>query len=213
MRIRYYVENLNRNECYAVIGYFYNICKNLESFRGCSKFFCLFNSFVEKFELENRTLEVIRAVIQKSIQEKQLTLFNPRENYQHPFDYRNELEQNFEEDLMISKKFEKFNTHTILNINLCRCIFAKNENFAKIIALTFFYKETEQIDLDILEKSSKDIKMPSHISQAIKNIKPINFLIEALKLSEEEAKLLLLAYRTGAIYELITRSGYLQPLG
>jgi ATPase, AAA family len=202
MRIRYYVENLNRNECYAVIGYFYNICKNLDSFRGCSKFFCLFNSFVEKFELENRTLEVIRAVIQKSIQEKQLTLFNPRENYLHPFDYRNELEQNFEEDLMISKKFEKFNTHTILNINLCRCIFAKNENFAKIIALTFFYKETEQRDLDILEKPSKDIKMPSHISQAIKNIKPIAFLSEALKLSDEEAKLLLLAYRTGAIYEL-----------
>ena len=202
MRIRYYVENLNRNECYAVIGYFYNICKNLDSFRGCSKFFCLFNAFVEKFELENRSLEVTQAVIQKSIQEKQLTLFNPRENYLHPFDYRNELEQNFEEDLMISKKFEKFNTHTILNINLCRSIFAKNENFAKIIALTFFYKETEQIDLDILEKPSKDIKMPSHILQAIKNIKPIAFLIEALKLSDEEAKLLLLAYRTSAVYEL-----------
>ena len=56
--------------------------------------------------------------------------------------------------------------------------------------------------LDILEKPFKDIKMPSHISQAIKNIKPIAFLIEALKLSDEEAKLLLLAYRTSAIYEL-----------
>ena len=139
---------------------------------------------VERFELENRTLEVIRAVIQKSIQEKQLTLFNPRENYQHPFDYRNELEQNFEEDLMISKKFEKFNTHTILNINLCRCIFAKNENFAKIIALTFFYKETAQVDLGILKKTLNNIKMPSHILHAINNVKPINFLIEALKLSE-----------------------------
>ena len=202
MRIRYYVENLNRNECYAVIGYFYNICKNLDSFRGCSKFFCLFNAFVEKFELENRTLEVIRAVIQKSIQEKQLTLFNPRENYLHPFDYRNELEQNFEEDLMIGKKFGKFDTDTVLHINLCRCIFAKKENFAKIIALTFFYKETAPVDLCILEKTINNIKMPSHISQAINNVKPINVLIEALKLSEEEAKLLLLAYRTSAVYEL-----------
>lgn len=202
MRIRYYVENLNRNECYAVIGYFYNICKNLDSFRGCSKFFCLFNALVEKFELENRSLEVVQTIIQKSIQEKQLTLFNPRKNYRHPFDCRNELEQNFEEDLMISKKFKKVNTHTILNINLCRCIFAKNENFAKIIALTFFYKETEQRDLDILEKPSKDIKIPFHISQTINNVKSINFLIEALKLSDEEAQLLLSAYRTSAIYEL-----------
>ena len=202
MRIRYYIENLEMDECYAIIGYFYNICKNLDSFRGCSKFFCLFNSFVEKFELENRSLEVTQAVIQKSIQEKQLTLFNPRENYQHPFDYRNELEQNFEEDLMISKKFEKFNTHTILNINLCRCIFAKKENFAKIIALIFFYKETAQVDLGILKKTLNNIKMPSHILHAINNAKPINFLIEALKLSDEEAKLLLLAYRTSAVYEL-----------
>ena len=202
MRIRYYVENLNRNECYAVIGYFYNICKNLDSFRGCSKFFCLFNAFVEKFELENRSLEVTQAIIQKSIQEKQLTLFNPRENYQHPFDYRNELEQNFEEDLMIGKKFGKFDTDTVLHINLCRCIFAKKENFAKIIALTFFYKETAPVDLCILEKTINNIKMPSHISQAINNVKPIKCLIEALKLSDEEAKLLLLAYRTSAVYEL-----------
>ena len=202
MRIRYYIENLEMDECYAIIGYFYNICKNLDSFRGCSKFFCLFNALVERFELENRSLEVTQAIIQKSIQEKQLTLFNPRENYQHPFDYRNELEQNFEEDLMISKKFEKFNTHTILNINLCRCIFAKKENFAKIIALIFFYKETAQVDLGILKKTLNNIKMPSHILHAINNAKPINFLIEALKLSDEEAKLLLLAYRTSAVYEL-----------
>ena len=44
--------------------------------------------------------------------------------------------------------------------------------------------------------------MPSHILHAINNVKPIAFLIEALKLSDEEAKLLLLAYRIGAIYEL-----------
>lgn len=98
MRIRYYVENLNRNECYAVIGYFYNICKNLDSFRGCSKFFCLFNSFVEKFELENRSLEVTQAIIQKSIQEKQLTLFNPRENYQK---YRTIVTNVFSQELLL----------------------------------------------------------------------------------------------------------------
>lgn len=141
MRIRHYVENLNRNDCYAVIGYFYKKCKNLDSFRGCTKFFSLFNALIENFELEKRALEVVQAVIQKSIQEKQLTLFNPKENYQHPFDYRKELEQNFEEDLIIGKKFGKFDTHTVLNIDLCRCIFAKKENFAKIIALVFFCKK------------------------------------------------------------------------
>ena len=53
--------------------------------------------------------------------------------------------------------------------------------------------------LDILEKPFKDIKMPSHISQAIKNIKPIAFLIEALKLSDEEAKLLFAVDRKSVV--------------
>lgn len=80
--------------------------------------------------------------------------------------------------------------------------FCKKRKFCKDYCLSIFFKKTEKIDLDILDKKLKDIKIPSHILHAINNVKPIAFLIEALKLSDEESKLLLLAYRVSAVYEL-----------
>ncbi|WP_253808523.1 AAA family ATPase [Treponema vincentii] len=159
----------------------------------------LLQALIVRLKKGTQAETIMQAFIQKGIKEKQLTVFTPGKNYNHPFEYGSKLDVNFKEDTKIAAAVDNFTTDSIFTINLCRCVFMQRENLAKIIALIFFSAKINNNDTYIIPQR---INVSARITKILNDITPVEFLFDTLHLSHQEAVLLTAVYRTQTIYEL-----------
>ena len=194
-----FIGDESKQECMAIAGYLYNLCSNSKHLDKYKSLLILLQALIVRLKKETQAETIVQAFIQKGIKEKQLTVFTPGKNYNHPFEYGSKLDVNFKEDTKIAAAVDNFTTDSIFTINLCRCVFMQRENLAKIIALIFFSAKINNNDTYIIPQR---INVSARITKILNDITPVEFLFDTLHLSHQEAVLLTAVYRTQTIYEL-----------
>ena len=168
---------------------------DLEAHEECQ---ILYNALVERLGLEKHADSVLNSLIKKLIKIKQLNPIDGK--FKHPFDSNKKIPINYREDQSIYENCGQWDTYTLRDINLVRILFSSNKNnFAKIIALTFFTKPGSIDENSFLPNK---VSIPQKIKNAVKDISSVQFAIDTLKLSDDEAQILQVAYRIKSVKEL-----------
>ena len=110
--------------------------------------------------------------------------------YSHHFDYDGELKYTFREDDKISRAFRSWETEEEIDVNFCRVfLIGGREEFGDLLKTAFL-------------SDSHSARISPRIKKIATSLKPVKFLQDSLSLSDDEASLLLLAYKTRSIKEL-----------
>lgn len=196
----YSIKDLSRKENLAISYYLYKICLDIEEFRNYEEIQVLYNALVSALGIENHSKKVVQAVIQEHKKYKLLTPTINAEYGTHPFNHRGDIKTNYKEDCTIYDKCGSWNTESEEDINLVRVVFApKIQNFAKIVAYTFFYTPDNKRKTFTIPE---EIVVPDNIVETIKDTRMVDFLIDSFKLSAEEGEVLNIAYQSHTIKEL-----------
>ena len=188
------VKNLNENEALAIAYYLYQLTVDIEDLASHEEIQWLYNALVDRLNLQAHSEAIMNAFIGKFVKTKVFTPINPGEKYRNPFSYRGKLKLNFREDDSIMENCGNWDTDKLRDVNLVRVMFnGRNSNFARVVALTFFEKPGT-IDENSMVLPSR-IPVPERIKKAVEDNSSIQFAVDTLKLSEDEAKILLCAYR------------------
>lgn len=188
------VKNLNENEALAIAYYLYQLTVDVEDLASHEEIQWLYNALVDRLNLQAHSEAIMNVLIGKLVKTKVLTPINSGEKYRNPFCYRGKLKMNFREDDSIMENGGNWDTDNLRDINLVRVMFnGRNSNFARVVALTFFTKPGT-FDENTVDLPSR-ISVPATIKKAVEDKSSIQFAVDTLKLSEDEAKILLCAYR------------------
>ncbi len=194
------VRNCTENDVLSFVYYLYQMCidiTDLDSHEECQ---ILYNSLVDKLDLGKHADAVLNTLIKKLIKVKQLTPIKLEAKCRHPFDSNKKIPANYREDQSIYENCGNWDTYTLRDINLVRVLFSSNKNnFAKIIALTFFTKPGSIDENSIIPNK---IIIPQKIKKAVEDISSVQFAVDTLKLSVDEAQILQVAYRIQSVQEL-----------
>ena len=195
----YSVKDFSKELNYALAYYFYKVCLEADCFRRFEETQHLYNALVRALKLEEHSRKVVAAVIKQHKKNKKLTPKNKSLEGSHPFDYRGTIEETFKEDATIYDKCGSWDTETVEDVNLVRAVFAsRDESFANIVAYTFFYKsDKDQKKFKIPET----ISVPKKIIACTRNLELVKLFAESFKLSEEECKILNIAYLCKTVKE------------
>ena len=194
----YSVKNLSKDENLVVSYFFYKLCLDVESFRDYNEAQNLYNALVSALGLEEHAEKVVASVNQKHINTKWLTPYEKKEK-DHPFNMIGDIKIHYKEDTAINRKCGRWNTEMPEGIDLVRAVFAgKKEDFAKIIAYTFFYKPNAKLKIFTIPK---EIHIPPRIITLSKKTDKVRFLMDSLKLTDEEGLILSIAYLFHSIKE------------
>lgn len=194
----YSVKNLSKDENLVVSYFFYKLCLDVESFRDYNEAQSLYNALVSALNLEDHAEKVIAAVNEKHVNAKTLTPYERRKE-DHPFEMLGDIKFHYKEDTAINRKCGRWNTEMPEGIDLVRAVFAgKKEDFTKIIAYTFFYKPNAKLKIFTIPK---EIHIPARIITLSKKTDKVRFLMDSLKLTDEEGLILSIAYLFHSIKE------------
>lgn len=161
----------------------------------------MYNALVDRLNLENHADAVLNALLYKLERVQQLTPVDVSEKYRHPFAMRGKLKKNYREDDSIFDNCGQWDSDSLRNINLVRALFCSNKNnFARIVALTFFTKPGCYDDKTVALPNR--VPVPGRIKKAVEDFSSVQFAVDTLKLSEDEAKVLLAAFRMQSIKEM-----------
>jgi len=193
--------NCSENEALALAFYLHQLCidvDDMESHEECQE---LYNALVERLNLGNHADSVLNALINKLEKTKQLTPIQVSEKYRHPFSAKGKLKNNYREDDCIFENSGSWLTNTLRNVNLTRVLFSSNKNnFARIVALTFFTKPGSFDDKTVAVPNK--VPVPGKIKKATDDVSSVQFAVDTLKLSLDEAKILQCAFRMQAVKEM-----------
>lgn len=181
------IEDLPISECNALAVYTYRIFQHYNSVSDLNSLGEVFFALVKKFNKQERMVKIANFFVNYLIEQKKLTPIENDEKYNHPFDMCRKLSQNFKEDLEIADNFECWDSSSEEKIAVIRV--ASNFNFDMFFAMVLFS------DKDFDEIPSK-INIPAKFTKAAEDISQLQFLIDALGLSNIEAKIMLFRYRT-----------------
>lgn len=188
------VKNLNENEALALVYYLYQLTTDLDELCSHEEIQWLYNALVDRLELQDHSDAILNALIRKLVKSKTLTPIIPSEKYRNPFNYRSKIKSNYREDEFAFENCGNWDTDSIRNINLVRVLFSGNKgDFAKIAALTFFTKPGSIDETTMVLPSRTPV--PVKVRNAVADETAIKFAVDTLKLSKDEAKILLCAYR------------------
>lgn len=195
------VRNCTENDALSLAYYLYQLCidiTDIEPYEDCQ---LLFNALVERLKLENHVDAILNALLYKKEKTKQLTPVSAIEKYKHPFAMKGKLKVNYREDESIYENCGEWESQTLRNINLIRVLFCSSKNnFARIVALTFFTKPGCYDDRTVALPNR--ISIPKKIKKAIDDVSSVKFAVDTLKLSEDEAKVLQVAFRLQSVKEM-----------
>ena len=195
------VRNCTENEALSLAYYLYQMCIDVDDFTSHEECQVLYNALIDKLELQKHSEAVLNALIYKLSKTKQLTPVAVGEKYRHPFAARGKLKVNYREDESIFENSGNWDSTTIRNINLIRILFSSCKNdFSKIVALTFFTKPGS-FDEKTVAVPNK-VAVPSKIKKAIADLSTVQFAVDTLKLSEDEAMVLQVVYRLQSVKEM-----------
>ena len=195
------VKNLSKDENLVVSYFFYKLCLDVESFSNYDEAQSLYNALVSALNLEEHAEKVIAAVNEKHVNSKTLTPCERRKE-NHSFEMLGDIKFHYKEDTVIERKCGRWDTKTPEEIDLVRAVFAgKKEDFAEIIAYTFFYKPDAKLKTFTIPEK---IHIPARIIALSKKTNRVRFLLDSLKLTGEEGRILNIAYLFHSIKELYT---------
>lgn len=195
------VRNCTENDALSLAFYLYQICADLNDFESHNECQELYNALVDRLNLGNHADAVLNALLYKLEKIKQLTPVDVSERYRHPFAMRGKLKTNYREDESIFDNCGQWDSNNQRNINLIRVLFSSNKSsFARIIALTFFTKPGCYDDKTVALPNR--VPVPGKIKKAVDDVSSVQFAVDTLKLSEDEARILQVAFRTQSIKEM-----------
>lgn len=195
------VRNCTENDALSLAYYLYLLCVDLDDFESHEECQTLYNALVDKLHLGNHADSVLNALLYKLERTKQLTPMHVSERYKHPFAIKGKLKTNYRCDESIFENSGNWKTNTQRNLSLVRVLFNSNKNdFSRIIALTFFTKPG-CFD-DKTNALPNRVPVPSKIKKAAEDISSVQFAIDTLKLSVDEAKVLQTAFRMQGVKEM-----------
>ena len=193
--------NCTENDALSLAFYLYQLCADLNDFESHEECQILYNALVNRLNLENHADAVLNAMLYKLEKIKQLTPVEVSERYIHPFAMRGKLKTNYREDESIFENCGNWESNTHRDVNLIRALFCSNKNnFARIVALTFFTKPGCYDDKNVALPNR--VPVPAKIKKALDDVSSVQFAVDTLKLSEDEAKVLQVAFRMQSIKEL-----------
>ncbi|MDD7580023.1 MAG: AAA family ATPase [Treponema sp.] len=193
--------NCTENDALSLAFYLYQLCADLNDFESHEECQILYNALVNRLNLGNHADAVLNAMLYKLEKIKQLTPVEVSERYIHPFAMRGKLKTNYREDESIFENCGNWESNTHRDVNLIRALFCSNKNnFARIVALTFFTKPGCYDDKTVALPNR--VPVPAKIKKALDDVSSVQFAVDTLKLSEDEAKVLQVAFRTQSIKEL-----------
>ena len=193
--------NCTENDALSMAFYLYQLCADINDFESHEECQILYNALVDRLNLENHADAVLNAMLYKLEKIKQLTPVEVSERYRHPFAMRGKLKTNYREDESIFENCGNWESTTQRDVNLIRALFCSNKNnFARIVALTFFTKPGCCDDKTVALPNR--VPVPANIKKAVDDVSSVQFAVDTLKLSEDEAKVLQVAFRTQSIKEL-----------
>ena len=193
--------NCTENDALSLAFYLYQLCADINDFESHEECQILYNALVNRLNLENHADAVLNAMLYKLEKIKQLTPVEVSERYIHPFAMRGKLKTNYREDESIFENCGNWESNTHRDVNLIRALFCSNKNnFARIVALTFFTKPGCYDDKTVALPNR--VPVPAKIKKALDDVSSVQFAVDTLKLSEDEAKVLQVAFRTQSIKEL-----------
>lgn len=195
------VRNCSENDALALAFYLYQMCVDVTDFESHEECQVLYNALVDKFGLGKHVDSVLNALMYALEKKSQLTPMRVSERYRHPFEAKGKLKLNYREDESISDNCGNWETKSHRDINLVRVLFSSNKNdLARIVALTFFTKPNSFEDKTVA--LPKKIPVPSKIKKAVEDVSSVQFAVDTLKLSKDEASLLVAAFRMQSIREM-----------
>ena len=193
--------NCTENDAFSLAFYLYQLCADINDFESHEECQILYNALVNRLNLVNHADAVLNAMLYKLEKIKQLTPVEVSERYIHPFAMRGKLKTNYREDESIFENCGNWESNTHRDVNLIRALFCSNKNnFARIVALTFFTKPGCYDDKTVALPNR--VPVPAKIKKALDDVSSVQFAVDTLKLSEDEAKVLQVAFRTQSIKEL-----------
>lgn len=193
--------NCTENDALSLAFYLYQLCADLNDFESHEECQILYNALVNRLNLVNHADAVLNAMLYKLEKIKQLTPVEVSERYIHPFAMRGKLKTNYREDESIFENCGNWESNTHRDVNLIRALFCSNKNnFARIVALTFFTKPGCYDDKNVALPNR--VPVPAKIKKALDDVSSVQFAVDTLKLSEDEAKVLQVAFRMQSIKEL-----------
>lgn len=193
--------NCTENDALSLAFYLYQLCADINDFESHEECQILYNALVNRLNLVNHADAVLNAMLYKLEKIKQLTPVEVSERYIHPFAMRGKLKTNYREDESIFENCGNWESNTHRDVNLIRALFCSNKNnFARIVALTFFTKPGCYDDKTVALPNR--VPVPAKIKKALDDVSSVQFAVDTLKLSEDEAKILQVAFRTQSIKEL-----------
>lgn len=193
--------NCTENDALSLAFYLYQLCADINDFESHEECQILYNALVNRLNLVNHADAVLNAMLYKLEKIKQLTPVEVSERYIHPFAMRGKLKTNYREDESIFENCGNWESNTHRDVNLIRALFCSNKNnFARIVALTFFTKPGCCDDKNVALPNR--VPVPAKIKKALDDVSSVQFAVDTLKLSEDEAKVLQVAFRTQSIKEL-----------
>ena len=193
--------NCTENDALSLAFYLYQLCADINDFESHEECQILYNALVNRLNLVNHADAVLNAMLYKLEKIKQLTPVEVSERYLHPFAMRGKLKTNYREDESIFENCGNWESNTHRDVNLIRALFCSNKNnFARIVALTFFTKPGCYDDKTVALPNR--VPVPAKIKKALDDVSSVQFAVDTLKLSEDEAKVLQVAFRTQSIKEL-----------
>lgn len=196
------VRNCSKTEAMALAYYLYQLCSDVDYFESHEECQSLYNALVDKLELQKHSELILNALINKLEKKGRLTpLDNISERYRNPFLYKGKLKVNYREDESIFENCGNWQTYSLRDINLVRVLFSEcTNNFGRIIALTFFTKPDSIKDINAALPNK--VPVPAEIRKSVNDVTPVEFAVKTLKLNDDEAKILLTAYRMQSIKEM-----------
>lgn len=194
------VKNCSENDALALAYYLYQICADVTAFETHEECQSLYNALVDKLNLGDHADAVLDALINKLVRIKQLTPVRVSEKYRHPFAAKGKLKENYREDESIFENCGHWESFSQRSINLIRVLFSSSKSdFARVIALTFF---TKPGSIDDKSSLPNKVFIPANIKKCVEDVSLIQFAVDTLKLSEDEAKILQVAFRLQSVKEM-----------
>lgn len=195
------LSSCSEDEALALSYYLYQMCSDMDDVEGYEEFQFLYNALIRRLNLESHADRVLNILLNDLEKTRMLIPKHVTDMYSNPFSFNGMLKKNYREDGYIFDNCGQWETNSARDVNLVRALFAtRKNNFAKIVAPTFFLQPKTLEDKKAVIPNR--IPVPANIKQAINNISPVQFAVDMLKLTEDEAKILLVAFRTHSVKEM-----------
>lgn len=138
----YSIKDLSKEQALSIAYYFYILTETIENYAYISEAQKMYKALINKLELTEHSRVVIGSVIEQHIAAKALTKKEKDEDKKNPYQIRNNLSVNYNEDDSIEDNISSsWCSKSEDDVNLIRAIFAgSSEVFHKIVYYTFFRK-------------------------------------------------------------------------